>query len=306
MFAGLAPSWRLTKADLNEALKRGLGRTDSDSGGAKTRSALVVAEVALSLMLLIGAGLMVRSLWTLNGVDPGLDPHHVLTMTVAIPDSQYPQDSQRKAFFSQVFQLVRSLPGVDSAGVIDRLPLTGGGSSQPIAIEGRTAEVFAVQPEVDVRLISTGYLRTMRIPLGSGRDFTDADTAGRPAVVLVSESMAKRFWPNQNPIGKHLTISFSPKISREVVGVVGDVKYRGVDRLDPVATLYEPLFQEPQPGMSLAVRSSVPPNTRSEEHTSELQSPCNLVCRLLLEKKKNTVQAQAHIISPLARDSRHH
>src|ERR1039457_1361946 len=261
MVAGLAPSWRLTKADLNEALKRGLGRTDSDSGGAKTRSALVVAEVALSLMLLIGAGLMVRSLWTLNGVDPGLDPHHVLTMTVAIPDSQYPQDSQRKAFFSQVFQLVRSLPGVDSAGVIDRLPLTGGGSSQPIAIEGRTAEVFAVQPEVDVRLISTGYLRTMRIPLGSGRDFTDADTAGRPAVVLVSESMAKRFWPNQNPIGKHLTISFSPKISREVVGVVGDVKYRGVDILDPVATLYEPLFQEPQPGMSLAVRSSVPPNT---------------------------------------------
>ncbi|HEV3201035.1 MAG TPA: ABC transporter permease [Bryobacteraceae bacterium] len=259
MIAGLAPSWRLTRSDLNEALKQGLGRTDSDSGGARTRSALVVAEVALSLVLLIGAGLMIRSLWTLNGVDPGLDPHNLLTMRVSVPERKYPKPSDRNRFFGQLFQRVRALPGVDSAGTIDRLPMTGGGSHEPIVIEGRPADVFAVQPVVDVRQISPGYLRAMRIPLRGGRDFSDADTEGGPAVILISESMARQFWPGENPVGKHLTISFSPKVTREVVGVVGDVKDRGVDIPEPVATLYDPLFQEPLSGMSLVVRTALPP-----------------------------------------------
>ncbi len=261
MLAGLAPSWRLTKTDLNESLKQGLGRSDSDSGGAGTRSALVVAEVALSLVLLIGAGLMVRSLWALSKVDSGMNPHNVLTLRVSVSANSYPRAPQRNEFFNEIFQRVGALPGVDSAGSIDVLPMSGGGAHEPIVVEGRPADVLAVQPEVDVRQISPGYLRAMGIPLLSGRNFGERDAEGAAPAVLISESMAHHFWPGENPVGRRLTISFTPQVSREVVGVVGDVKDRGVDTFEPVETLYQPLFQEPQSGMSLVVRTSVPPAT---------------------------------------------
>ena len=271
VLAGLAPALRLTKTDLNEALKQGLGRTDADSGGKRTRVVLVISEVALSLMLLIGAGLMIRSLWTLRNVDPGLDPNHVLTMTVAIPvpSTRFPTPLQQSNFFNTVLQRVRALPGVESAGVIDALPLTGGGSIQPIAVEGRPTQQMADQPEVAVRNISPGYIRTMRIPLLSGRDLSDADSAGRPESVLISESMARRFWPNENPIGKHVTLTFFPDGPREIVGIVGDVKDSGLDVTDPVAMLYLPVAQLSMPllgawtsfPMSLVVRTNANPSS---------------------------------------------
>jgi putative ABC transport system permease protein len=269
ILAGLAPALRLTKTDLNEALKQGLSRTDADSGGKRTRGVLVVSEVALSLMLLIGAGLMIRSLWMLRSVDPGLDPNNVLTMTVGIPvpSTRFPTPLQQSNFFNDVLRHVRALPGVESAGVMDALPLTGGGSTQPIAIEGRPAQQMADQPEVAVRTISPGYIHSMHIPLLRGRDLNDDDTAERPGAVVISESMAKRFWPNENPIGQHLTMTFSPDGPREIVGIVGDVKDSGLDVVDPVATLYLPLAQlsTRQPGgwtsfpMSLVVRTNSNP-----------------------------------------------
>jgi putative ABC transport system permease protein len=215
VLAGLAPALRLTKTDLNEALKQGLGRTDSDSGGTRTRSVLVVSEVALSLILLIGAGLMIRSLWLLRSIDPGLDPNHVLTMRVGVPSTRFPSPLQQSNFFNEALQRIRALPGVESAGVIDALPLNGGGSIQPIAIEGRPAQQMADQPEVGVRIISPAYFQAMRIPLLRGRNFNDSDAAGAPLTILISESMAKRFWPNENPIGKHLTMTFLPDGPRE-------------------------------------------------------------------------------------------
>jgi predicted permease len=252
-------------------LKQGLSRTDADSGGKRTRGVLVVSEVALSLMLLIGAGLMIRSLWMLRSVDPGLDPSNVLTMTVGIPvpSTRFPTPLQQSNFFNDVLRHVRALPGVESAGVIDALPLTGGGSTQPIAIEGRPAQQMADQPEVAVRTISPGYIHSMHIPLLRGRDLNDDDSAGRPRAILMSESMAKRFWPNENPIGQHLTMTFSPDGPREIVGIVGDVKDSGLDVVDPVATLYLPLAQlsTPQPGgwtsfpMSLVVRTNSNPSS---------------------------------------------
>jgi len=271
VLAGLAPALRLTKTDLNEALKQGLGRTDADSGGKRTRGVLVVSEVALSLMLLIGAGLMIRSLWMLRSVSPGLDPSNVLTMTVGIPvpSTRFPTPLQQSNFFNDVLQRIRALPGVESAGVIDTLPLTGGGSTQPIAIEGHPAQQMADQPEVAVRTVSPGYTAALRIPLLRGRNFTDADTAGRPATILISESMAKRFWPNEDPLGKHLTMTFFPDASREIIGIVGDVKDSGLDVVDPVATLYMPLAQLSAPllgawtsfPMSLVVRTTSDPST---------------------------------------------
>lgn len=265
--AGLLPALRLIKTDLNEALKQGLGRTDTDSGGQRARSVLVVSEVALSLILLIGAGLMIRSLWQLRAVNPGFDPHNLLTMTISVPATKFPVPSQQVSFFNQVLQRVRTLPGVESASVIDNLPLGGGGSHQPVAVEGRAALPMSEQPEVDVRLISPGYLSALRIPLLRGRDINDADAAGRPAVVLINDSMAKRLWPNEDPIGKRLTLSFFPDTVREIVGVVADTKVDALDESRDTATLYFPLGQisAPNPGgwrsfgMSLAIRTTSTP-----------------------------------------------
>jgi predicted permease len=249
VLAGVLPGLRLSRPNLNQALKQGLGRTDSDSSGHNTRGILVIAEVALSLVLLFGAGLMIRSFQQLQRVNPGFDPDNVMTMTLSVARSKFHLPVQQTAFFEQVLQRVRILPGVESAGVIDDVPLNGNGSHQPIAIEGRPAQAMADQPEVDVRLASAGYIRSMRIPISRGRDFNDSDVLGRPAVILISESMAREFWPGEDPIGKHLTMTFFPDAIREIVGVVGDVKVDGLDQTRPPATLYMPVGQVSAPAM---------------------------------------------------------
>jgi putative ABC transport system permease protein len=265
--AGLLPALRMAKADLHEALKQGLGRTAVDSGGSRTRNVLVVSEVALSLMLLIGAGLLIRSLWVLQHVNPGFDPSRVVTMAVSVPPGKFAEPQQQIGYFGRVLERVRSLPGVQSAGLIDSLPLSGDGSHQPISVEGRPPAPMADLPEVDVRLISPGYMGAMHIPLLNGRDVDDSDVAGRPGAVLISESMAKSFWPNEDAVGKHLTLYFFPDLPRVVVGVVADVKMTAMNETQPAPTLYFPLAQlSPVRGaawrsipMSLAVRTGSAP-----------------------------------------------
>jgi predicted permease len=242
LIAGLLPAIRLSNVNVSEALKQG-NRTSSDAAGNRTRGLLVISEVALSLMLLIGAGLLIRTLWMLRNVDPGLDPHNVLALTPSIPATAYPQPAQEIAFYRQVLEKVDAIPGVMSAGAIDSLPLSGNGSNQPIQIEGRPVQAMADQPEVAVRLISPGYLRTMHIPLLRGRNFGDQDTPESIGAVLISQSLAQRFWPNEDPVGKHLTMTFFPGKTREIVGVVGDVKDRGLEVAEPEAMLYMPLGQ---------------------------------------------------------------
>ena len=267
VLAGVLPGLRLSRPNVNQALKQGLGRTDSDSGGHGTRGILVIAEVALSLVLLFGAGLMIRSFQRLQRVNPGFDADNVMTMTLSVAGAKFPSATQQTAFYEQVLQRVRSLPGVESAGIIDDVPLNGNGSHQPIAIEGHPVQAMADQPEVDVRLASTGYMHSMRIPVVRGRDFNDADVAGRPAVILISESMAREFWPDQDPIGKRLTMTFFPGVVREIVGVVGDVKIDGLDQTRPSATLYVPSTQITAPvtgqwtsfPMTLVIRTSSNP-----------------------------------------------
>jgi predicted permease len=262
ILAGVLPAWRLTRGDVNQSLKQGLGRTDADSSGSRTRSILVVSEVALSLILLVGAGLMIRSFQKLHGVNPGFDSRNVLTMTAMVSRAKFPSPLQQINFFEQVLRRVRTLPGVESAGVIDDIPLNNQGSHQPVAIEGRPTLPMSEQPEVDVRLISPGYMPALHIPILRGRDFSDTDLAGRPAVVLISESMARQFWPGEDALGKRLTLTFSPEAVREVVGIVGDVKLDGLDQARPSATLYTPLGQVSSSGgwnsfpMTLVVRST--------------------------------------------------
>ena len=249
--AGVIAGARLTHGNLNDSLKQGVGKSDSYSGGRRTRKALVVAEVALSLMLLIGAGLMIRSLWALRGTDPGFKAENVLTMTVPIPKSSV--KVQRSRFYDEFLPGVAGLPGVTSVAAIDNLPMEGG-SEQPIAVEGRPAEVFALQRNVSVRQITPNYFHTMTIRLVAGRDLTLQDTSSEKAVAVISEAMANLFWPGENPIGKRFRISFTPETVREVVGVVSDIKERGLDVLEPVTMLYLPLRQDDTNAVSLVVR----------------------------------------------------
>lgn len=249
VLAGVLPGLRLSRPNVNQALKQGLGRTDSDSSGHSTRTTLVIAEVALSLVLLFGAGLMIRSFQQLQQVNPGFDSQNVMTMTLAVARSQFPSPLQQIAFYQQVLDRVRALPGVQSAGVVDNVPLDGGGSHQPIAIEGRPALAMADQPEVDVRIATPGYMSSMRIPVVRGREFNDSDATGRPPVVLISQTMAREFWPGEDPIGKRLTLTFFPGVMREIIGVVGDVKMDGLDQTRPSSSLYIPLAQLTGPSL---------------------------------------------------------
>src|SRR5262249_1059162 len=154
---------------LNDSLKQGLGKSDGYSGGRGTRSALVISEVALSLMLLVGAGLMIRTLWALRGADPGFKPANVLTMTVPIAKSSEAM-MRRSRFYDEFLPRVAALRGVESVAAIDSLPMRGG-SEQPIAVEGRPVEVFALQRNVSVRTATPNYFHTMGIPIRAGRDF---------------------------------------------------------------------------------------------------------------------------------------
>jgi predicted permease len=271
VLAGLAPAWRLTRANVNEALKQGGGRTDADSGGRGARQALVVAEVALALMLMVGAGLLLRSLSRLRSVDPGFEPRGLLNMSLSIPGERYDTPEKKAAFYGQLVQRVRALPGVTAAGAINTLPLTDGGSTQPIVIDGRPAGQLSEQPEVAVRVLTPGAMGALKFRLVRGRDFRESDTSTSPPVVLVSQSMANRFWPGQDPVGHRVELSFYPGISREVVGVVGDVKLRGLDKTMAAEALYLPHPQLAWGYMSVVVRTETPPQSLTSAVTRALR-----------------------------------
>jgi len=270
--AGLAPSWYLIKTNLSASLKQGLGKTDSDSGGDRARNVFVVAEIALSLVLLVGAGLTIRTLYLLQSVNPGFDPHNVLSVPLAISNAKYPGPDKKADFFNNVLNHVRALPGVDSAGAIDSLPFQGG-STQPVIAEGQPVVPMADQPEVAVRWISPGYTQSMRIPLEQGRDVTDADKADSQPVILVSHAFAKRFWPHDNPIGKQVALTFFPGPSRKIVGVVGDVKLDGLEVARPVETIYAAARQSIGPTqMVLTVRTRSLPTSLTSSVTDAVHN----------------------------------
>jgi putative ABC transport system permease protein len=240
--AGMIPALRIASTDAGAALKQSSARTGTETGGSRTRSVLVVAEVALSLCLMVGAGLMIRTLWNLRHTDPGFDTQHTVSMTLGIAGNRYQSLPMEVQALDQIVQAVRSTPGVRDAALIDDLPLTGG-NQMPIQAEGQPVVQISEQPEVAVRAVTPGYLRTMGIPLLQGRDLSSSDDASAPGAIVISQSLAKRIWPNENALGKRLTLSFFPDKVREVVGIVGDVKQESISSPDPVATLYEPFTQ---------------------------------------------------------------
>jgi putative ABC transport system permease protein len=256
--AGIAPAFQFSKADTSETLKQGTGRSGVGAVKQRTRKVLVISEVALSLVLLIGAGLMIRSFWKLQHVDPGCNISNTLTMSIGL-SPKYSEPRQWVAFFDRALEQVGALPGVVSVGGTSTLPLAGGGSTQPYTVEGRPEAVVAEQPMALTRYINLDYFPTMGIPLRQGRFFTEQDREGSRPVIIISETMARQLWPGESPVGKRLTPSFHKEQgSREVVGVVGDVKAQGLDA-EAAPMMYMPYKQAPRPFLTLVARTAAAP-----------------------------------------------
>ena len=253
MLAGALPALRAGRSDLNDALNEG-GRGEG-AIGVGTRRLLIVCEVALSLMLLMGAGVMIQSLLALRHVDTGFDPNNVLTMRVRLVVTRYPTPAQRSAFFEAALQRIRALPGVEAAGAIDDLPFAAG-ESQTLGLEGYPPQREPVA--VQVRQITPGYLRAMGIPVLRGRDVVESDGE----VMLVSRDAAKLYWGTADPIGRRAALPFSRTVLRRVIGIVGDVKQRNLmEATTPTVYFYT---REPHGRATFVIRTPVPPATTTQ------------------------------------------
>jgi predicted permease len=256
LLLGLPAALRAARAEAGRDLAQ--GRTAHETLRPGIRDGLVVGEVALALVLLTGAGLLVRSLHRLLDVDPGFDPRSVLTLRVSLPPA-YRGAERTGAFYAQLLERVRALPGVTDAAAIDSVPLGGGGGTGVPLLEGRPEPRPDEAVEADLRTATSGYFRTMRIPLLKGRFFEGRDRPGAPRVVIVNRTLAGRLFPGQEPLGRRVHFAFMTEPS-EIVGVVADEQVRQLD-LGPSPVLYFPHAQDGDPALALVVRTSSDPGT---------------------------------------------
>ncbi len=254
---GLVPAWQASRPSLNEFLKQG---SRSLAGGARNglRGLLVAGEIALALVLLAGAGLLIRSFGRLLDVNPGFDSHHVLAMTVRLPDAKYPEDAQRAAFFDQLLEKVNALPGVKTSGVVNSAPIEGWQGATLVYIEGRPVTNFADTPLANQRVASPDYARTLGIAMRSGRFINDRDIKGSPGVVAINAAMARRYFPGENPVGKRIKIDQPTNPWVTIIGVVGDIRDASLDR-EPEPEFYLAHAQEPWSVMTVLVRAAGDP-----------------------------------------------
>jgi putative ABC transport system permease protein len=250
---GLIPALYVARADVNDALKAG-GRTSSPAPGRTSVWRLLVAgEVALASMLLIGAGLAMKSFVNLQHVNPGIRPDHVLTFRMRLPtDNLYRSDREQADFYRRVIDKVEQIPGIQSAGLSDVLPLGQQNDREYFTIENRPLPP-GQSLVADFRRISARYLNTMGVPLLQGRLLSDRDVAGAPLVILIDEILARQYWPNENPLGRRMRLWGE---FREVVGIVGQVHHYGLEK-QPEPTIYAPFEQMPNKSMALAVRTTM-------------------------------------------------
>jgi predicted permease len=259
---GIAPALHLSRAEQTEMLKESGRGTGHSARQNRLRSLLVVTEIALATILVTGAGLLVRSLLNIENVNPGFNPHGVLTYTVDLPGSRYPKPEQAARFFRDLFERVRAIPGIESASGTVPLPLSGDVIRTSYEIEGRPLGNHD-SPHVHLRAVGLNYFRTMEIPLLQGRVFNASDTTGKADVVIVNNQLVEEMLPGENPLGKRIKpgISSNGKAPwREIVGVVGDVKHEGLDRGD-TPECYVPEDQIGFSSMSGVVRSNLAPGS---------------------------------------------
>lgn len=258
---GLAPAMQVSHLDINDTLKEGGRDAAGGTRGNRIRALLVIGEIAVSFVLLMGAGLLINSFMHLRNLHPGFRANHLLTMKIPLSEVKYPDKERRSPFYAEVLRRVQALPGVQSAAVAGNLPLTYDGDSMPIGIEGRTDPPPDQRPDVILRVVGPGYFSTMGIPLVRGRDFSEQDKADSARVVIVSEKTARHFWPGENPIGKRLkpgsTSRNIPWI--EIIGVVKDVRQNDFVS-EPKMQMYMPYQQlNSFAPNALVVRTNVEP-----------------------------------------------
>jgi putative ABC transport system permease protein len=256
---GLIPALQVSKPNLNETMKEsGRGSTEGRRHQL-IRHTLVVAEVASALVLLVGAGLMMKSFMRLQNVDPGFNPERALTVSMALPQAKYAKEDQQINFYQQLVERVETLPGVEAVGATSLVPLSGGDLIGGFTLEGQPPQPTGSQ-STNYYSVSSNYFSVMNIPLLRGRVFTERDILKSPLVVVINETMAKRMFPDDDPIGKRLTFD-NPQNNPtwlEIVGVVGDVKHYALDRATPLQT-YGPYTQQADTAMTLVVRTTGDP-----------------------------------------------
>jgi putative ABC transport system permease protein len=286
---GMVPALYATRGVLSGSLKEGGRGAVTSRGGARVRGILVIVEMALAVMLLAGAGLLMRSFMRLQSVDPGFNPTQTLSFELSLPDSRYEDEPRQVAFFDRLLPRLRALPGVRAADAVMALPLSGSNFNISFSIAGRPPVPPAQEPALEVRVATPGYFREMGIPLKRGRGFTDEDKPGTPQVVLLTESAAQKYFPNENPIGKTIRLGWGrgpgkPKAGGEVVGIVGDVKDAGLN--EPSAQqLYLPYRQWPTQSMSVVMKTTTPPESlaaavRQEVHAIDPNLPVSNIASL--------------------------
>jgi putative ABC transport system permease protein len=255
--AGLVPAIQSSKPDLQITLKE-TGRSVAASHRF-SRRLLTAGEIALALIMLVGASLAIKSMVRLLGVQPGFDSRNLLTANVNLPDSRYPKKEQIGSFYQRAQERLKSLPGVTSASFVSRLPLEGGGNGV-VYIEGQPVpKNMWSSPLVEWCTVMPDYFATLRIPLLKGRDFTPHDSLDLPEVAIINQTMANRFWPKEDPIGKHFSHDYQHPKWITVVGVVGDVREYGLDQDQAAPEAYFPEFQDPNSGLTMVVRTLTPP-----------------------------------------------
>jgi putative ABC transport system permease protein len=271
MISGLAPVWHSTRTNLNEALKAG-GRGDSGtSSHNRLRSVLIVSEVALSLVLLIGAALMVRSFVEMMRADLGIKPENVLALQIALPRESYEENSKKLAFYDQLLARVGVLPGVVKAGAVNIVPFSSNFQSSNFQIVGRTPFPKGQEPDVEVRVTTPDYFEAIGTGLRRGRLFNSRDDTNATRVVLINEAFAKKFLPGEEPIRQRLNFGGGEKETQEIIGVVSDVKNDDLDEaVEPIA--YSPYAQHPWSIMSLVIRGTQDPTRLTSAVRSEVQA----------------------------------
>jgi putative ABC transport system permease protein len=287
---GTAPAIRASRIDPTQAMRQTRG---VDPRRARAQQMVVIAEVALCLVLLMGAGLLLESFRRVLSVNPGFREDHLVTMQVSLPSS-YSTDSRVMGFFREITARLSAMPGVSGASAVSSLPISGGDGQGDINIEGYPAE-SGDPPAASFRRPLPNYFRVMGIPLVRGREFSEDDDAQHPPVMIISENMARRFWPNADPIGQHVKIGPMNNLPwRTVVGVVKDVRHNGLD-VEPRFATYEPLAQQPWASVAVAIRTQGDPRNVIASARAELR---RIEPGMLIDKVQTMDERIADSVAP--------
>jgi putative ABC transport system permease protein len=273
---GMIPAFQATRGDLVSSLKEGGKGALASRRAGRMRESLVVAEIALAVMLLAGAGLLMRSFARLQSVNPGFRSAESLTFRTALPTAAYREEPKRAAFYERAIERIGALPGVTTVGAISYLPLSGSSFGFTFTIEGDAPPRPGEEPGMQTRVVTPDFFKAMGVPLLRGRAFTLADNLAAPQVALLNEAAVKKFFPNSNPIGRRITLGWGRGPGRtpnggEVVGVVGSVKQFGLDEAEQ-PEIYLPHAQQPMAGMTFVVHTAVEPTTLAAAIRREIKS----------------------------------